>query len=205
MEGFNCLRLDVAATNGKADAVRELTRQVGIQGCGGPSGGVKALTLAAWQHVHGLVALTDAGVVDTGRVLTNAAEHGREASVKFLLQQQEGKTCDGGAYVNSLSRFCPTPLFYAMGFSGAPNPRIVCLLVDAGADTTSTEPLMGGGRVVFNDTPVAFADLSLRQKTVNRQPATESQLQLLEAIRRLPVEGGSRSCSILAMGKWRPP
>lgn len=75
---------------------------------------MKALTLAAWQHVHGLVALTDAGVVDTGRVLTNAAEYGREASVKFLLRQQEGETCDGGAYVNSLSRLCPTPLFYAM-------------------------------------------------------------------------------------------
>ena len=35
-----------------------------------------------------MAALTDAGVVDTGTALIHAAGHGRDLSVKFLLEEQ---------------------------------------------------------------------------------------------------------------------
>ena len=56
------------------EVAKEVIRQVGIEGCGGASGGVDALVCAA-EHNHPdvLVVLTDVGVVDTGSALVYAA------------------------------------------------------------------------------------------------------------------------------------
>eukprot|EP00752_Nemacystus_decipiens_P016320 g14595.t1 len=100
--------LDVAAQNGHSEVVRDLIQEHGTEGCGGTSGGVRALEGAAEnQHVETMGVLTCAGVVDTGIALLAAARWGRESSVKFLLQQQEGvgylETCDPG-YRHSCQR-----------------------------------------------------------------------------------------------------
>lgn len=59
--------LDAAALRGHSEVVRGLIHQLGIEGCGGASGGIHALCLAAEkQHVNIMSILVDAGVVDTG-------------------------------------------------------------------------------------------------------------------------------------------
>eukprot|EP00752_Nemacystus_decipiens_P012774 g11313.t1 len=59
--------LDVAAVHGHSEVVGELIQELGIEGCGGPSGGVRALEVAAFgHHVEVMGLLTAAGVVDTG-------------------------------------------------------------------------------------------------------------------------------------------
>lgn len=86
------VRLDISAHNGHLEVVCKLIRQLEIEGCGGASGGVDALDMAARrQHVDIMAVLTDAGVVDTGKALRNTAGRSREASVEFLLQQQQGQ------------------------------------------------------------------------------------------------------------------
>lgn len=102
--------MDVAAQNGHVDVVREFVQQCGIEGCGGTSGGVDALALAALnQHVDVMVVLIDAVVVDTGVALCNASGSGPEASVTLLLGQE--RTARGErAYVNSHDPFGQTPL-----------------------------------------------------------------------------------------------
>ncbi|CAN0560541.1 unnamed protein product [Ectocarpus sp. 12 AP-2014] len=81
--------LAAAAERGRVGAVCELIRQLGIEKFGA-AGGLEALRLAAKDgHVDVMVVLTEAGVVDTGVALATAAAVGMEASVKFLLQQQQ--------------------------------------------------------------------------------------------------------------------
>lgn len=61
--------------------------------------------------------------------------------------------------------------------------RIVRLLVDAGAGTTSPAPLINGaGRVFFNDTALALAT-DIHTKSI--EPITEDELHSLKATRRL--------------------
>lgn len=60
--GVMCVPLDGAAERGQLDVVHMLIQQVGIKGCGGVSGGAKALELAAREgYLDILVALTNAG------------------------------------------------------------------------------------------------------------------------------------------------
>lgn len=81
--------------------VRELVRQVGIDGCGGPSAGSNALLLVADRaHMDVMVIQVDAGVVETGQILFSASENGHERLVKLLLEKQKGKTT-GNVSVNS--------------------------------------------------------------------------------------------------------
>ena len=183
--GKTIFPLDMAAQHGHSEVVRELVQQVGIKGCGGASGGVEALRLAAIkQHLDIMITLIDAGVVDNGRALIHAAAYGRELSVKSLLQQRK----DGvAAYVNYRDTLGRTTLVGAMGFSGfSPTPRIVRLVVDAGADTTSALRLTNTeGGVVFNGKPLALVSGLLRQKKIPGKLSTEEQLHRLQGIRRL--------------------
>lgn len=82
--------LDVAASFGHADVVRELIQQVGIDACGGVSGGLQALCLATRNCDTNcsdvLSILTDAGVVGTGDALCGAAARGNEEAA--------GSSCD---------------------------------------------------------------------------------------------------------------
>ncbi len=140
--------------------------------------GVDMLLLSAMnQHVDTMAVLADAGVVDNGEALISASCNGRELSAKFLLQQRKG---DEAAYVNYRSIDSLTPLIGAVGYIvfSCPSPRIVRLLVDAGADTKSANPRI-------NQTPLATASRMLREKKINGKDATEDQLHRLEGVRRL--------------------
>lgn len=65
--------------------VEELIRERGIKGCGGASCGLDALRFAAANDKVDIVeVLSNAGVVDTGMALMDAAEFDCEASVKLF-------------------------------------------------------------------------------------------------------------------------
>lgn len=170
--------------------VSHLVQHLGVEGCGGASCGVDALGQAVEeQHVDVMAILADAGVMDTGTALVTSAKFGREASVKFLLQQRSGENSGGRAYVNTCDKpYGETPLLFAVGYRGCCSPRVVRLLVDAGAETTSivrVRPRRGINVVLWHDTPLAVTSRSIQEKTVYRKVATEDQLNRLEAIHRL--------------------
>lgn len=112
--GQTWLPLTAAVVAGHPTVVLELIQQVGIEGSCGAFGEVEVLRwVTKCQHLDIMAILVDAGVVDTGLALCEAAKYGGEPSVKFLLQQQEGKPNGGGAYVNvsdAFIAFGATPL-----------------------------------------------------------------------------------------------
>lgn len=183
--------LNVAARNGYPEVVRELIGQVGIEGCGGASSGTRALELAVVdQHLDIVAMLTDAGVVYTGAALRRAAGFGREACVKFLLQHHhQDNAVRRRAFVNYRDEDGTTPLLCGIGFPYfvSPSPRIVRMLVDAGADTTSPLPLTNSeGRVEFVDTPLSLASRIIRGMDKDGGgDEGEDLLHRLEAIRRV--------------------
>lgn len=194
--GGDILPIDMAAGCGHSQMVKELLRQRGIKGCGGPSGGVGALHAAA-QHnnMDILVMLTNAGAVDSGTALIGAAERGHEAPVKFLLQQHLKKNPRRAAYLKN-TRDDPlgrNPLRRSIVEAcRACAPRVVRMLVDAGTDTVSAVPITrtrgGYGPVTMDPTLLDFTSRRIRQKTAGTDKctyATEEQLHKMEAIRRL--------------------
>lgn len=198
--GDTFVPLDAAAAQGNTKVVRMMIEQFGIQGCGGRTGGIGTLCVAAGkQHIDTMAVIMDAGVVDTGAALAAAAECNCEASVKFLLrkeqQQREWNPATiavEGEYVNKLDDYERTPLLFAMGCFGLcpPSPRIVRMLVDAGANTTSVIRVTGEeGSVIFYITPLELANRSLREKRVKHEnTAREKLLHKLEAIRRMLLQ-----------------
>ena len=184
--------LDAAAEQGLLEVVRELVRQLGIEGCGGDSGGVDALGHAARRaHLEIMAFLTSTGVVDTRSIALFAATAcGRFESAKFLLRHHSGKVPGGiDAYVSARGVSGMTPVICAIG--GTPCPRTVRLLADAGADATSVVQMRSqdGKQVVFNDPPIALALRCLREKSVgHEEAATEEELHKMEAVRRLLLQ-----------------
>ena len=190
--GPHTLPLDVAAENGHSGVVRELIQQFGIEGCAGSSRGLHALVLAARkQHVDIMSLLMDAGVVDTqATALLQAIAFQGEASVKFLLDRRLLEDIGGSAYANTRnSSNGRTPMCSAISVAGPNSPRIVRMLVDAGADTVSavrfTDTWRIGPDVVVNAAPLALTVRMLLEKKVAGKDATEKQLHSLEAIRLL--------------------
>lgn len=183
--------LDVAAQNGHSGVVRELIRRFGIDGCCSCADrGKPALVMAAGKdHVDVMEHLTAAGVVDAaGAALLEAAEYGREASVKYLLQRHQHTARGGswpGGYANIRNNDGATPLSLCVRYARV-SPRIVRLLLDAGADAASfvdlREPMEAGG-LVFVGTPLALA--TTMQRSEHQEGVTEEQLNKLEAARRL--------------------
>lgn len=192
--GSSFVPLDFAALNGHADVVGELVQQLGIKACGGPSGGVEALRLAALaQRLDIMEILLEAGVTDTGTVLIVATGRGFLAAAKLLLQhRREGRlTASRSAYVSSsCGGYGAPPLIHATGFAGCCSSKIARLLIDAGAATSSKIQITDKrGSLVFNDTPLAFANIYLSSKKVGgARDATKDQLNELEAIRRLLLQ-----------------
>lgn len=92
--GSGLVPLDAAAESGHSQVAWMLIQQFGIEGCGGDSGVVHVLRVAAKKHQHAvkvMALLTRAGggiggVVDTGKPWDHALQFGGEASVKFQLQ-----------------------------------------------------------------------------------------------------------------------
>lgn len=174
--------LDVAARAGHSEVVLELIRQLGIEGCAGPSGGTTALELAARGGcVDTTAVLTQAGVVDTGFALAAAAGCGREAVVRYLLHRKKQGSAGGlGAYADACCRLgSVSAVFRGME---ACSPRVVRLLVDAGAATATRT-------WIYDSTPLGLVTVALREKrTLAGEEATEDQLRRLEAIRRLLLQ-----------------
>lgn len=176
--------LDKAVRYGRLEAVRELIQQLGLEGCAGASGGMDALRLAAQNdHVDIMAVLAEAGVEDNGSALFGAIAYGREAPVEFLLQLKERSTGSTTAYANTHATHpgTLTPLLMAIGFARhEPLPRIVQILIDAGADATSriTMPERAD-----SGTPLEFVTRFINERKVDGKKATEEQLHKLEAIR----------------------
>lgn len=170
--------------------VRELIRHCGgVEGCGGPSGGAFALQLAT-QHKHlDIVAdLTRAGATDTGGALIAAAGAGLEVSVRALLRRRLAREPDGvGAYVNSArGPSGATAVLLAIGMAGKCSPRILRMLVDVGADTTSSVLIRNNwGVPVGCGPPMKLVTDTVRNRTLGGRQATEDDLNRLEAARRL--------------------
>ncbi len=194
-KGTPHLPLDAAAMMDHSEVARELLRQRGVEGCDGATRALHALCLATLNdNLETMVVLTGGGVVDGGEALMISAERGPEASVKLLLKTQvEGKSSSSGvSYVNHRTSCGRTPLLCAAGFYGVgsahppcTSPRIVRLLVDAGADTTSASSVTDREGRVVRGTPLVFTTRMLREKKVAGKDATEEQLHRLERIRRL--------------------
>lgn len=182
------LPLDAAAQHGHVDVVLDLIQHVGIEGCGGASGGIDALCVAAeFENVGVMAALTNAGVVDTGQALCKAADSSREGSVKFLLQEQQRKrwpTSLRGGYVNAAtsSHLGRTPLCCSIV---ACSPRVVRCLLDSGADTTRGVHNSHG---ICTETPLAFTVAFINELTAEGKDANEDKLRKLEAIRHLLLQ-----------------
>ena len=180
--------LDTAVRHGHLEIVRELIGHFGLEGCAGASGGTEALRLAAQNdHVDAMALLVEEGVEVEITALGGAVAYGREAPMKFLLQLKERAGLDIKSYVDTrvmIGDGLPgTFLLMAIGFvNHQPLPRIVRMLIDAGADATS---VVSTRAQEPRGTPLDFVTRFIREKKVDGQEATEEQLHKLEAIRRL--------------------
>lgn len=185
--GDTLLPVDAAAEFGHVEVVSELVKQVGLEGCGGTSRGASALQFAAQaRRVDIMVVLSGAGVVDAGGTLVVAAANGHEEAMKFLLREREKANDCAAAYVNAGDGTGRTPLLGAICF-GRGSPRVVRLLINAGANTTlpfrvSNTPK---GLVVSGETPLGATNRSLRAHKSGGKDAADEQLHRLEGIRRL--------------------
>ncbi|CAN0170775.1 unnamed protein product, partial [Ectocarpus fasciculatus] len=184
------LPLDTAAQNGRLRVVLELLQRFGIRGCSGADGGVKALQLAAMHpHLDVMMALTTAGVVDTGIALIKATSFNHGEVVKFLLQQQDGKPSGKSVYVNHpRDPGGRTPLIcnIDIGVNQSCSPKVVRLLVDAGADTTSAVHFnIARGRIPCVFTPLSLANEILHANRGRVEKVPTEFLHRLELIRRL--------------------
>lgn len=186
--------LDVAAFKGHYDVARELVQHLGVEGCGGKSRGVDALRNAAQTSDVGMMAiLMDAGVVDSGEALVHAAGYGGEAPVKFLLQRRQrqqqqlsvvGTTRAGDAYVDARDSTGKTAVIGGILLCRSSSPRVVRMLLDAGADTVSKVQLsMPDGVPFFHGNPLDFVKVYVGQK--KEGDASGETLKMLEAIRRM--------------------
>eukprot|EP00903_Cladosiphon_okamuranus_P022908 g21100.t1 len=112
--------------------------------------------------------------------------------VKFLLQRQQWREqqqrgeSSGDAYVNATGHGGLTPIYSAVVHCKSFAPKVVRLLVDAGADTTFPVRMTeGAGGEAWSDTPLGYVYDALKYKHVGATKATEQQLNALEAIHRL--------------------
>ena len=182
--GHTLNALDVAVGGRHLKVAHELIQLFGIEGCGGVTGGLNALTMAAEsQQLEMMVLLTRAGVVDTGLALISAANRGCESGVKYLLLEWKANG-QGAGYLDTRHRNGATPLFASIMACVLPcSPRTTRLLVDAGADTTTPFKVSDNdGGVISNDTPLALVTGMLCD---NGNKATEEQLNSLEGTRRV--------------------
>ena len=189
--------LVIAAYHGHSEVVRELVHHIGAEGCRIGNAGQYALNSAAAenQSMGVMEALRDGGVVDNGSALFVAVEYVREVAVKWLLQQwpRRGTTVK---YANIDIGNGLTPLVKSIDVSsndeGKPHlisPRVVRLLIEAGASTSSIVRIKNAAihEVVFEGTPLAFTNDCIQKKRVGigGSKATAEQMYRLEAVRRL--------------------
>lgn len=184
--------LEIAVFGRHYGVVRELLKQLGAEGCGGTSGGVRALRVAAQEgDLSMLSILTGSGVIDTGTALCAAAGYSGEAPVKYLLQQHQRQrqrqrldSSRGVAYVNAQDHAGKTPVISGILLCRPCSPRVVRMLIDAGAYTDSVVRLENPlGVEFFRGTPLTFLENYANDK--RKAGASEETSNMLEAIRRL--------------------
>ncbi|CAM9098506.1 unnamed protein product [Ectocarpus fasciculatus] len=134
--------------------------------------------------------LIEAGVADTTEAFIIAAGYGRARAIKLILERHEGGAAGLAVYVNDTQdNLGRTALLSSIDTydDQSGSPRVVRLLIDAGADTTSAASFVTstGNEVVYDDTPLEYASRKLREKTIGEKPATEGQLNGLVGIHRL--------------------
>lgn len=191
--GKTVLPLEKGAQRGCFDVVHELVKLFGITGCGGPSGGVGALTDAADHgHVDIMTLLLDAGVIDTGEALFVTNANGNHAAMKLLVQRRWGDSeyLDGAGCVDNWLNgsnlpFAQTPLARNVNFCIPSSPRFVQLLIEAGA-TIKYGTGLGKYQAMNNLPLIGRMNQILDAKTTGTdQPATQDQLYTQEALRRV--------------------
>lgn len=168
---YGCLPLEMAVLNGHQRVVEELVWWYGVDRCTS-DGGVLTLTAAASQGDVGITAfLSDVGVADNKAVaLCAAIESCSEECVQFLLRKKGGNTCiSAGAYVSIDHGSLPgsydeyvyqeTPLVSTFMMGSFHAPRFARLLLEAGADTTSSIrfPCDSGKKKGFRGTHMELA------------------------------------------------
>lgn len=170
--------LEIAAALGHTDIVGELLQSVGIEGCGGPSDGARALAFAASQpsDLDAMAILLKTGVVDAGKALSNANEC---ASMKLLVQHRLGDSDYLDRYgrpAESMNGLlvaeCPmTPLARIISTCKPQTPRMIQFLIAAGS---SLESIPGRGDRMLLD-----------KDLVHGEQADSDQLNILQAVQRL--------------------
>lgn len=167
--GDTYLPLDTAAMFGHTNVVRELLKQTYIYTkyiyfvylyiyyiLGSAVVVVRpvATSLSSWRHSINvwktMDMLIDTGVVDTGQALINATEHGHEGVAKYLLEKLGRMVTSGRAYVDARDAEGRTPLVVSVAACRSPSPRMVRLLIDAGADTSAAIRVDTRSAVVFS-------------------------------------------------------
>ena len=188
--------LHVAAQEGRLEAMAVLV-QAGayLQGVCSVEGMTPLFLAAQYGHDLAVTALLEAGA-DPGIAnfkgltpLHQAASHGRSKAVRALIGGQAlyAKCRDGfDAHVNRRSIFFETPLLCAIGH-GRCSTKVVRLLVDAGANMTSTVqvPWILGGGAVFTETPLEATSRNLREMKDDAHDSQVEQVHALEGTRRL--------------------
>ena len=206
--GGEVVPLDTAAAAGHSGVVRELIQERGLGGCTSPRGGNSTLAAAAiGQHVDIMDILTSAGVVDDMRALYHATARGREASVKFLLKQQQKRSGSVFGYVNNPDAQGVTPLsgIFDGAFAGFRcSPRVLRLLINAHVDTTSVVRLPIRESAGHKGTPLALVNRCLREKKEGGKAATKEQLGGLEGVRRLLLQVNAVHATSWLWGKGAP-
>ena len=189
-EAAHMLPLEVAAHRGHLAVVRELVQQVGLEGCGGPSGGADALVFAASKgRLDIMTLLLDAGAVDTGDGLRFAIKGGHGKSVRLLMQRRSG---DVKQYVasESIGDGARTVLFHCFHTqTRAPSScRIMQTLLEAGATTRINVMVNYQDRppTVLTDL-VHYADYLINRGTVE-SAAEEEMMFGLKGLRRLLMQ-----------------
>ncbi|CAM9982540.1 unnamed protein product [Scytosiphon promiscuus] len=190
--------LQMAAQHGFDEMVREMIKHGAIEGLDGAIGGIHALSHASgYGHVDVMATLTDAGVIGCGQALFNACVAGHEACVKFFLlwQQKRGKDPAAGVLLDwdstDFSSLGKTPLLESIDVrvNELCRPRIVRLLIDAGADTRSRVRFRRRDNdAEVTETPLDLTTRKLDEKMIDGEVATEEQLHRLEAVRRLLLQ-----------------
>lgn len=153
----------------------ELIQQVGVEGCGGETDGVNALSEAKRaQHLDVMAKLMDAGVA-----LGTASDEESERTVKQA-PVAGGRTnllveLDTVVVDNKHGPRDFTPLLVSIATCRPSARRIVRLLIEAGADTSATFQNNSGmprDTPWFNDTALVYC---LREKKVGGEDATATK------------------------------
>ncbi|CAM9487729.1 unnamed protein product [Ectocarpus sp. 8 AP-2014] len=194
LESHGATPLDAAARFNRTQVVRELLERHAVDVCGGPTRGLMALAYAVQYHnIEIMAILSDGGVADTqGEVLCRAVRHGREESIKFLLQRARDAPASYALLTRGLEQYVNfarrgdgvSPMGCCLEASSLRpfSCRIVRMLLEAGM-------LVNNGFAECSGGSVASITALLRDKEAQAgYDATDDKVRGLRGIRRLLLQ-----------------